>query len=110
AAAALGCESWQQSRIPSWPARFSPPAACHRVPLLWLRLATTDRRTRPILTVDRPPSPSCASTPNGFARFEDRRVQIHVRPGKFLFRITPTSGFVRLRGRISAHAPEKNRV
>jgi len=33
-----------------------------------------------------------------------------VRPGKFLFRITRTSGFVRLRGRISTHAPEKNRV
>ena len=33
-----------------------------------------------------------------------------VRPGKFLFRITRTSGFVRLSGRISAHAPEKNRV
>jgi len=24
--------------------------------------------------------------------------------------MTPTSGFVRLRGRISAHAPEKSRV
>ena len=33
-----------------------------------------------------------------------------VRPRKFLFRITRTSGFVRLCGRISAHAPEKNRV
>jgi len=37
-------------------------------------------------------------------------LQLTVRPGKFLFRMTPTSGFVRLRGRISAHAPEKNRV
>src|SRR5438034_2092726 len=39
-----------------------------------------------------------------------RRSTDCVRPGKFLFRITRTSGFVRLRGRISAHAPEKNRV
>src|SRR5437867_10924366 len=35
---------------------------------------------------------------------------VFVRPGEFLFRITRTSGFVRLRGRICAHAPEKDRV
>jgi len=36
-----------------------------------------------------------------------QRTQSIVRPGKFLFRMTPTSGFVRLRGRISAHALRK---
>ena len=77
---------------------------------LWLRLATTDKTNSP--NCDSRPTAFAVvrSTPDGFARFEDRRVQIHVRSGNFLFGMTPTSGFVRLRGRISAHAPEKSRV
>ena len=42
-------------------------------------------QTRRILTVDRRPSSTCPSTPDGFGPISDGRVQIHVRPGKSLF-------------------------
>jgi len=43
------------------------------------------------------------------ALFQDGRVQIHVRPGKIPLPDAHKPNFVRLRGRISAHPPEKDR-
>src|SRR5437016_11563669 len=66
-AAALGCAFWQPSTIRPSLARFLTVSACRRGPLLLLRPARPTRRTPRILTVDRPPSPTCASRLDVFA-------------------------------------------
>ncbi len=112
-AAALGCAFWQPSRIRPSLARFLTVSACRRGPLLLLPPGATDK-THSLNFDGRPTAFADVCFQAGCFRvwFEGRRVQIFVRPEIPLrnsFPDAPKSSSARLRCRISAHAPEKNR-
>ena len=112
-AAALGCAFWQPSRIRPSLARFLTVSACRRGPLLLLPPGATDKTHSPNFD-GRPTAFADVCFQAGCFRvwFEGRRVQIFVRPEIPLrnsFPDAPKSSSARLRCRISAHAPEKNR-
>src|SRR6266516_981454 len=112
-AAALGCAFWQSSRIRPSLARFLTVSACRRGPLLLLPPGATDKTHAPNFD-GRPTAFADVCFQAGCFRvwFEGRRVQIFVRPEIPLrnsFPDAPKSSSARLRCRISAHAPEKNR-
>ena len=111
--AALRCAFWQPSRIRPSLARFLTVSACRRGPLLLLPPRATDKTHSPN-SDGRPTAFADVCFQAGCSRvwFEGRRVQIFVRPEIPLrnsFPDAPKSSSARLRCRISAHAPEKNR-